>query len=164
MKKGSKGIFITLTTLIIVSLFIFLSSAQKHGEIEQVDNNELKVENEVIIGDINNVSVALRYFTTEGEFFSDFQKVVGEDVAKEIGKEFIGMEFEQTLEPFNKDELNYIILLKKDDKLIAEIRFYDLDKVVLVKENVNYISTLDKKSSKDLIFKLVTKFKPIIFE
>ncbi|WFD10248.1 hypothetical protein [Tepidibacter hydrothermalis] len=163
MKKRSKGAFITLTTIVILSLFVFLSSAQKNIEIG-TNNNESKVENEIITGDINNVSVACRYETTEGEFFSDFRKVAYEDVAREIGEEFIGMEFKQTSESFNKDDLNYIILLKNDEKLIGEIRFYDLDKIVLVKENVNYISNLDNKSAKDLVFKLITKFKPVIFE
>jgi len=164
MKKGRKSLLITLTTMIIVSVFAFLASAEKDTKTEQINNTKSKVENQLIKGDINNVLVAFRYQTTEGEFFSDFQKVEREDVAREIGKEFIGMEFKQTSESFNKDDLNYIILLKNDEKLIDEIRFYDLDKIVLVKENVNYISTLDNKSAEDLIFKLITKFKPIIFE
>lgn len=164
MKTGRKSLLITLTTMIIVSVFVFLVSAEKDTKTEQINNTKLKVENQFIKGDINNVSVACRYQTTEGEFFSDFQKVAYEDVAREIGEEFIGMEFKQTSESFNKDDLNYIILLKNDEKLIGEIRFYDLDKIILLKENVNYISTLDNKSAKELIFKLITKFKPIIFE
>lgn len=161
------------TALCIISSIIVLSAigctANKDEVVSiqtehPIEDQNSDIDKITIIDKSYNISVALRYSTNEGEDFTDFQKVTNEMAEKDISESFVGMNFTKTSESFNEDSLNYRILFNNGEINIGEIRFYDFDKIVYKTGDKLYRcdNSLDEQSQ--LIEKMITDFKPIIFD
>ena len=161
------------TALCIVSSLLVLSaigctinkddvvSIQTEHPIEEQNSD---IEKITIIDKSYNISVALRYSSTEGEDFTDFQKVTNEMAEKDISESFVGMNFTKTSESFNEDSLNYRILFNNGETNIGEIRFYDFDKIVYKNGDKLYRCDKTVDEQAQLIKEMITDFKPIIFD
>lgn len=128
-----------------------------------VEEQSTDVEKITIVDNSYKISVALRYSSTEGESFTDFQKVTSESAEKDISQSFVGMNFTKTSESYDDTSLNYRILLNNGNSDIGEIRFYDLDKIIFKSGDKLYTCDKTTDEQSQLIEKMVTDFKPIIF-